>query len=374
MYIKEIKIHGFKSFADKMTIELDPTFTGIVGPNGSGKSNIVDAIKWVLGEQSIKSLRGTNNMTDVIFNGSSSRNPANFASVAIVFDNSDKTLNVDYNEVSIKRIVYKTGENEYYINNDKCRLKDITNLFLDSKSSRESFNIIPQNKIDQILSEKPEDRRVIFEDAAGVLKYKKRKEESLSKLNKTHENIDRINLIISENSENLGPLEESAKKAHEYKDALSELESVEIALIARDITDYNSDLEVKEARKQKLEDEISKINTNSLTDNTEVEKIKVKILNIDEEIKNTSNEIFKVNESLMSLSNKKTLMTERNKYDKTSENIKTNLINLRDREGLIKNNISSIELDIKNANEVKENLKEKLSQLTNDYNNLKYNR
>ena len=370
MYIKEIKIHGFKSFADKMTIELDPTFTGIVGPNGSGKSNIVDAIKWVLGEQSIKSLRGTNNMTDVIFNGSSSRNPANFASVAIVFDNSDKTLNVDYNEVSIKRIVYKTGENEYYINNDKCRLKDITNLFLDSKSSRESFNIIPQNKIDQILSEKPEDRRVIFEDAAGVLKYKKRKEESLSKLNKTHENIDRINLIISENSENLGPLEESAKKAHEYKDALSELESVEIALIAKDITDYNSDLEVKEARKQKLEDEISKINTNSLTDNTEVEKIKVKILNIDEEIKNTSNEIFKVNESLMSLSNKKTLMTERNKYDKTSENIKTNLINLRDREGLIKNNISSIELDIKNANEVKENLKEKLSQLTNDYNNL----
>ena len=368
MYIKEIKIHGFKSFADKMTIELDPTFTGIVGPNGSGKSNIVDAIKWVLGEQSIKSLRGSNNMTDVIFNGSSSRNPANFASVAIVFDNSDKTLNVDYSEVAIKRIVYKTGENEYYINNDKCRLKDITNLFLDSKSSRESFNIIPQNKIDQILSERPEDRRVIFEDAAGVLKYKKRKEESLSKLNKTHENIDRINLIISENSENLGPLEESARKAREYKDALSELESVEIALIAKDITTYSSDLEVKQARKSKLEEELSKVNTNSLTDNTEVEKIKVKLLSIDEDIKNTSNEIFKVNESLLSLSNKKTLMTERNKYDKTSENIKTNLISLRDREGLIKNNISSIELDIKNSEEVKTNLKEKLSTLTNEYN------
>ena len=151
MYIKEIKIQGFKSFADKTTIELDPTFTGIVGPNGSGKSNIVDAIKWVLGEQSVKSLRGSNNMTDIIFNGSSSREPSNFASVAIVFDNSDKVLNVDYSEVSIKRIVYKNGENEYYINNDKCRLKDITNLFLDSKSSRESFNIIPQNKIDQIL-------------------------------------------------------------------------------------------------------------------------------------------------------------------------------------------------------------------------------
>ena len=197
MYIKEIKIQGFKSFADKMTIELDPTFTGIVGPKKKKKSNIVDAVKWVLGEQSIKSLRGSNNMTDVIFNGSSSRNPSNFASVSILFDNTSRTLNIDFNEVLIKRIVYNTGENEYYINNDKCRLKDITNLFLDSKSSRESFNIIPQNKIDQILSEKPEDRRVIFEDAAGVLKYKKRKEESLSKLAKTHDNIERINLIIS---------------------------------------------------------------------------------------------------------------------------------------------------------------------------------
>ena len=176
MYIKEIKIYGFKSFADKLTIELDPTFTGIVGPNGSGKSNIVDAIKWVLGEQSVKNLRGSSSMTDVIFTGSSSRAASNFASVSIVFDNSDRTLNIDYNEVSVKRTVYKTGENEYYINNEKCRLKDITNLFLDSRSSKESFNIIPQNKIEQILSEKPEDRRVIFEDAAGVLKYKKRKE------------------------------------------------------------------------------------------------------------------------------------------------------------------------------------------------------
>ena len=277
MYIKEIIIQGFKSFADKMTIELDPTFTGIVGPNGSGKSNIVDAVKWVLGEQSIKSLRGSNNMTDVIFNGSSSRNPSNFASVTIIFDNTDRTLNIDFNEVSIKRVVYKSGENEYYINNDKCRLKDITNLFLDSKSSKESFNIIPQNKIDQILSEKPEDRRVIFEDAAGVLKYKKRKEESLSKLSKTHDNIDRINLIIDENSENLLPLEEAARKATEYKTALNELESVEIALIAKDITTYSGELEVKNNRKLKIEESLSKLSSTSSTDNTEVEKLKLQI-------------------------------------------------------------------------------------------------
>ena len=368
MYIKEIKIHGFKSFADKISIELDPTFTGIVGPNGSGKSNIVDAIKWVLGEQSIKSLRGSNNMADVIFNGSSSREPSNFASVTLVFDNSDRVLNIDFNEVSIKRIVYKTGENEYFINNDRVRLKDITNLFLDSKSSKESFNIIPQNKIDQILSEKPEDRRVIFEDAAGVLKYKKRKEESLSKLAKNHDNIERINLIINENSENLLPLENEAKKAKEYKEALSELENVEIALIAKDITTFNDELEVKNKRKLYLEEEISKLSSSSSIDNTEVEKIKVNILNVDDKIKNTSDEIFKLNESLIELSNKKTLLTERNKYDKESNIVKNNLLNLKDKEGNLKSSISSLEIDINSLNENKDTLNNKLSNYTNDYN------
>ena len=370
MYIKEIQINGFKSFADKLTIELDPTFTGIVGPNGSGKSNIVDAIKWVLGEQSIKTLRGSNNMTDVIFNGSSSRNPANFASVMITFDNTDRMLNIDYNDVSVKRVVYKTGENEYYINNEKCRLKDITNLFLDSRSSKESFNIVPQNKIDQILSEKPEERRVIFEDAAGVLKYKKRKEESLSKLYKTQDNIERINLIINENSENLVPLEEAARKAREYKEVTSELESVEIALIANDITVLSTKVENDSNAKLKLEEKLSKLQANSTNEETEAEKIKVRLLNIDENIKSTSASIFKINESLIALSNKKTLITERNKYDKESETVKNNLIALKDREGSLRNNISSSNLDIKYLNDEINNLNEKLSSLNNEYNSV----
>jgi chromosome segregation protein len=370
MYIKEIQINGFKSFADKLTIELDPTFTGIVGPNGSGKSNIVDAIKWVLGEQSIKTLRGSNNMTDVIFNGSSSRNPANFASVMITFDNTDRMLNIDYNDVSVKRVVYKTGENEYYINNEKCRLKDITNLFLDSRSSKESFNIVPQNKIDQILSEKPEERRIIFEDAAGVLKYKKRKEESLSKLYKTQDNIERINLIINENSENLVPLEESARKAREYKEVTSELESIEIALIANDISVLSSKVENDSNSKLKLEEKLSKLQTNSTNEETEVEKIKVRLLNIDENIKSTSASIFKINESLIALSNKKTLITERNKYDKESETVKNNLIVLKDREGSLRNNISSSNLDIKYLNDEVNSLNEKLSSLNNEYNSI----
>ena len=368
MYIKEIKIYGFKSFADKLTIELDPTFTGIVGPNGSGKSNIVDAIKWVLGEQSVKSLRGSNNMTDVIFTGSSSRPASNFASVCIVFDNSSRTLNIDYSEVSIKRTVYKTGENEYYINNEKCRLKDITNLFLDSRSSKESFNIVPQNKIDQILSEKPEERRVIFEDAAGVLKYKKRKEESLTKLNKNHENIERINLIINENQENLIPLEESARKAREYKNVLEELENVEIALLAKDITTYSSELENAKSDKLRKEEELANLNSSSTVDNTEVEKIKLQILNIDEKIKLTSNEIFKINSSLLDLSNKKTLMTERIKYDKESSSVKNNLVNLKEKQAIITNDISSVKLDVENHISNGKSLGAKLTEFTNEYN------
>ena len=198
MYIKEIRINGFKSFADKITLELGKSFTGIVGPNGSGKSNILDAIKWVLGEGSIKNLRGTESIADIIFNGSKNREPSCSASVAIVFDNTDKLIPTPYNEVEVKRVVYKTGENEYFLNKEKCRLKDITELLTDSFSSKESFNIIPQGKIDEILLSRPEGRRVIIEEAASVLKYKKRKETSLRKLSSTHENIERVDMIINE--------------------------------------------------------------------------------------------------------------------------------------------------------------------------------
>lgn len=181
MYLKQIKAHGFKSFADKISIDLGQGITGIVGPNGSGKSNVVDAVRWVLGEQSVKSLRGEGNMTDVIFGGSKSRKPQGIASVTLVFDNSDAYLPLSFTEVSIKRRVYKDGSNEYFINNEKCRLKDVTTLLLDSGMAKESFNIISQGKIDEILLSKPTDRRIIFEEAAGVLKYKRRKEEALHK-------------------------------------------------------------------------------------------------------------------------------------------------------------------------------------------------
>ena len=190
MYLKEIRTHGFKSFADKISIEMNNGITCIVGPNGSGKSNVVDAVRWVLGEQSIKSLRGDGNMSDVIFSGSKSRNMMNIASVTLIFDNSDNYLKLPNTEVSIKRRVYRDGTNEYYINGEKCRLKDITDILLDSGVAKESFNIISQGKIEEILNSKPIDRRVIFEEAAGVLKYKRRKEDALRKLDKTNDNLN----------------------------------------------------------------------------------------------------------------------------------------------------------------------------------------
>ena len=199
MYLKSIKAYGFKSFADKIEINLGKNINGIVGPNGSGKSNVVDAVRWVLGEQSIKSLRGDNS-TDIIFSGSKSRKPLNSATVTLVFDNTDKSLPINYTEVSVKRVMYRTGENEYYLNNEKCRLKDITNILTDTGADKEAFNIISQGKIDEILSTKPTDRRTIFESAAGIVKYRKRKEEAIRKLDRTNTNIDRVNDIIDRKS------------------------------------------------------------------------------------------------------------------------------------------------------------------------------
>ena len=239
MYLKEIVTSGFKSFADKIDVKLDNDITCIVGPNGSGKSNVVDAVRWVLGEQSVKSLRGSNSMQDVIFSGSKTRNPLNVASVELIFDNTDHYINIPYTEISIKRRIYRSGENEYFLNNEKCRLKDITDVLTDSSIGKESFNIISQGEVDRILSNSSSDRRTIIEEAAGVLKYKKRKEEALKKLDKTHINLDRVNDIITELSARLGPLQEQKEKASIYLENKEGLDKYEIALTTYDIDNLN---------------------------------------------------------------------------------------------------------------------------------------
>ena len=325
MYLKEIVASGFKSFADKLDIKLDDKTTCIVGPNGSGKSNVVDAVKWVLGEQSVKTLRGEGSMSDVIFSGSKSRNPLNVASVELIFDNSDHFLNVSYTELSIKRRVYRSGENEYYLNGEKCRLKDISNLLLDTGMGKESFNIISQGEVDKILSNSPNDRRVIFEEAAGILKYKKRKEEALRKLDRTHNNIDRVNDIIGELETQVEPLKEQSEKAKIYLENKKGLDNYEVALLAYDIENLNIDLNRVKQEKEKLEKEVMTLsNETSSSDAKDLEEAN-KIEKLEKEQTSLQRRLLEVTEMVEKINGEKNLLQEKKKQQKEQSEIEEEL-------------------------------------------------
>ena len=215
MYLKSIEVHGFKSFAHKLKFDFHNGITGIVGPNGSGKSNVADAVRWVLGEQRIKQLRG-GTMQDVIFSGTENRKPLSYASVAITLDNSDHQLPIDYEEVTVTRKLYRSGESEYLINGSTCRLKDVNELFYDTGIGKEGYSIIGQGQIDKILSGKPEERRELFDEAAGIVKFKRRKNTSVKKLEEERQNLLRVNDILAELEKQIGPLERQSEKAREY--------------------------------------------------------------------------------------------------------------------------------------------------------------
>ncbi len=340
MYLKSIKAYGFKSFADKTEINFGENINGIVGPNGSGKSNVVDAVRWVLGEQSLKSLRGDIS-TDVIFSGSKSRKPLNSASVTLIFDNSDMHLPTNYTEVSVKRVMYRTGENEYFLNNESCRLKDITNLFTDSGVDKESFNIISQGKIDEILSTKANDRRVIFESAAGVLKYKKRKNEALKKLERTNSNIDRVNDIIRELELNLGPLKKQSDDAKEYLKLKKELKEVEVSLIVRDINNYNYEIKITKDRIDNINDELASLNSNNSSYDVEILTKKNEISKIESEINEKQILLLDSTKNIEKIDANIKILKERKKYTEENNKMLENILK-------IKENILKIETDINN--------------------------
>ena len=299
MYLKEIVVNGFKSFADKIDIVLNDETTCIVGPNGSGKSNIVDAVRWVLGEQSVKTLRGDGTMSDVIFVGSASRKMKNVASVELVFDNNDHYLTIPYTEVSIKRRVFRSGENEYFLNNQKCRLKDILNLFLDSGIGKESFNIIGQGEVQKILSESKDERRLIFEEAASILKYKKRKEEALRKLDRTHEALDRVQDIINELELQVTPLKRQSEEAKKYLEYKKKLESLEIALLAYDIYYLTEEEKLKTTEKKKLDEEIVLALKEENVRDSKILKYKQEEDELQKEITFVQNELLKTAEEVV---------------------------------------------------------------------------
>ena len=344
MYLKSIRAQGFKSFADKLDLEINPGITGIVGPNGSGKSNIVDAVRWVLGEQSVRSLRGQNNMTDCIFSGSESREAQKRAMVALVFDNSDHYLHSDFKEVEIKRIVYSTGENEYYINNSRVRLKDITDMFIDSGAGANAFNIISQGNVTDIVNSKSSDRRVIFESAAGVLKYKKRKEESLKKLERTEENLMRIKLVIDELSKTVLPLKEQSVVAKKYLDIKGELESIDVALIAKDITDLNLEYSKVSEEVKALKEKLITLKDN--VGDTRLEKLRLRNIELEEVVNKKKEELLKITEDISNLNGEKKLTLERKKYEASKEVIDDNLIKLKESELNVNKNITVLEIEI----------------------------
>ena len=289
MYLKRLELQGFKSFADKTILELRPGITTVIGPNGSGKSNISDAIRWVLGEQSMKSLRGTKSL-DIIFAGTQNRKSLGFAEASLVFDNSDGALPIEFTEVTVTRKIYRSCETGYYINKTPCRLKDVLELFMDTGIGKDGYSIIGQGKIDEILSNKSEDRRHIFEEAAGIVKYRSRKEEAEKKLEHTKLNLLRINDIISEIEGNLGPLQTQSEKAKKYLNLREELKNIEVGLFVYNIEKYKENL-------QQIVQDIDVMQSQCNDEEGKLERVKI----LKEELKSSIDEITEQIENMSNL-------------------------------------------------------------------------
>lgn len=366
MYLKRIELHGFKSFADKVNIEFQPGITGIVGPNGCGKSNISDAVRWVLGEQSVKSLRGSN-MADVIFAGSEDRKAQNLAEVTLVFDNSDRTLNYDYNEVEITRRLYRQGnEAEYLLNHQQCRLKDITDLIMDTGLGRDSLSIISQGNISRFADNKPEERRAIFEEAAGVSKYKKRKIESIRKLERTTENLDRIGDIVFELEKQIGPLKRQKEKAETFLELKEKLTGVEVNVLVNEISSSKRLLDQLSEELKLLNEKQTSLDADILLKENANDDIKKKMFVLDNEINHLQSQLMEAMSEVTKLETSKIEIDQKRKHvleSADSQNIAEKLVHLKalltDLLGEYNNRVERLQ---DNENETKE-IKEKQNHI-----------
>ncbi len=363
MYLKKIIAQGFKSFADSIVIDLEQNIAGIVGPNGSGKSNVVDAIRWVLGEQSVKSLRGDGNMTDVIFAGSKSRSAMGTATVTLVFDNHDNYLPLSFEEIAIKRRLYKDGTNEFFINNEKVRLKDVADLLMDSGIGKESFNIIGQGKIDEILSNKPVDRRSMFEEAAGVLKYKKRKEEALRKLERTHDNMKRVEDIIKELEIQVEPLREQKQKALEYFELSNTLKNLEVALVTEDITNLNEKYQENKERVNALTLELTSISTHNSKFEAQIVEYKQKEQGIVDKVNSLQKSLLDWTTKVEKINSQKEILLERKKYEVDDAKLHNTVLELKEAELKYENELKSYEMEIENVLKELEKYRSKKEEL-----------
>ncbi|OCN04989.1 chromosome segregation protein SMC [Erysipelotrichaceae bacterium MTC7] len=366
MFLKRIELQGFKSFADKTIIDFEDEVTGIVGPNGCGKSNVNDAIRWVLGEQSAKSLRGQS-MSDVIFSGSEGRKAVNMAEVTLVFDNSKKHFDIEFDEVSITRRLFRnSGEAEYLINNSPCRLKDVTNMVMDSGLGRDSLSVISQGNIHEIVDVKPEDRRPLFEEAAGVAKYKKRKHESLNKLNRTQENLLRVEDIVAELETRVNPLKRQAKKAERYLEMKKELETIEVSVIVDEVQQYTKKIEDLKNKSFDNESQKAIAETTIQVEDQKNQSDREEISSLDRETHKLQSEFVEVVNEISALDSRKTELEEKRKYALDSQDAKARAKELKsmleeakyeyeDRDKRISSLQTDVELANKNYDQVEAN-------------------
>ncbi len=312
LFLKRLDVIGFKSFAERISVEFVSGVTAVVGPNGSGKSNITDSIRWVLGEQSAKSLRGAK-MEDIIFAGSDSRKALNFAEVTLTLNNESKFLPIDFHEVSVTRRVTRSGDSDFYINNQPCRLKDIIDLFMDSGLGKEAFSIISQGKVEEILSSKPEERRTIFEEAAGVLKYKTRKKKAEAKLEETRANLNRVQDILHELEGQVEPLKIQASIARDYLQKKEELEEFEAALLVYEVEDLHR--KWTSLKKQLEGHQVNEADFSSriASKETEVEEYREKLVELDSKLQSLQSVLLNVSEELEKVEGKKQVLKERMK-------------------------------------------------------------
>lgn len=326
MFLKRLDVVGFKSFADRISVDFVSGVTAVVGPNGSGKSNITDAIRWVLGEQSARSLRGAK-MEDIIFAGSDTRKALNVAEVTLTLQNEDQFLPVDYNEVSVTRRVYRSGESEFYINKQSCRLKDIVDLFMDSGLGREAFSIISQGKVEEILSSKPEDRRTIFEEAAGVLKYKTRKKKAEMKLMESQENLNRVEDILHEIEGQIDPLRMQSSMAKDFLEKKKELEQTEVALTVYEIEHLHANWKELLISLDKHKDDEIKLSSFIQKEEVEIEKMREYVQVLDESINDLQEVLLITSQDLEKLEGKKQVLRERKKNVNQNQSQLENKIN-----------------------------------------------
>ncbi|MDP4083006.1 MAG: chromosome segregation protein SMC [Bacillota bacterium] len=367
MYLKRLDIIGFKSFAERIGVDFVKGVTAVVGPNGSGKSNITDAIRWVLGEQSAKSLRGSK-MEDIIFAGSDSRKALNFAEVTLTLDNEDQGLSIDYNEVSVTRRVYRSGESDFLINKQTCRLKDIIDLFMDSGLGREAFSIISQGKVEEILNSKAEDRRTIFEEAAGVLKYKNRKKKAEIKLVEAQENLNRVNDILYELESQVETLKIQSSIAKDYLEKKDELEKFEVALTVYEVEDLHQKWEHLSKLLEEHKQEELKLSTDLQKKEAKIEQTRDQLTALDESISDLQNVLLHASEELEKLEGKKEVLKERKKNaSQNKEQLEKNIDEFTEKLSLLTEQRSILEDNVRNltdqANDLKKLLNEKQGKI-----------